>query len=187
MCGKRNQSNKVNREVVKDYENKLAAKVKSDSKNFYKYVRSRQRKKDRVGPITDNKGRVLIKDEEVAKAINKYFGSVYEKEEGGAISVASTIFKGGDEHQLRDVTFTKERVIKELEKLRMDKSPGIDAMHPKIIKELKEELGEVLADIMRKSMITGDCINGPRTGQCSSMSTNVLHCTWEKARSSNTT
>jgi len=28
-------------------------------------------------------------------------------------------------------------------------------MHPKIIKELREELGEVLADIMRKSMITG--------------------------------
>src|SRR6218665_3361425 len=32
----------------------------------------------------------------------------------------------------------------------------IDAMHPKIIKELREELGEVLADIMRKSMITGE-------------------------------
>ena len=89
------------------------------------YVRSRQRKKDRVGPITDNQGRVLIKDEEVAEAISKYFGSVYEKEEGGDVPVAATMFKGGDEHKLRDVTFTKERVIKELEKLRTDKSPGL--------------------------------------------------------------
>src|SRR6218665_3533106 len=51
---KRNQSNKANREAAKDYENKLAANVKRDSKSFYKYVRSRTRKKDRVGPITDN-------------------------------------------------------------------------------------------------------------------------------------
>src|SRR6218665_223801 len=46
---KRNLSNRANRKAVKDYENKLAANVKSDSKSFYKYVRSRQRKKDRVG------------------------------------------------------------------------------------------------------------------------------------------
>ena len=64
------------------------------SKSFYKYVRSRQRKKDRVGPITDNQGRVLIKDEKVAEAISKYFGSVYEKEEGGDVPVAATMFKG---------------------------------------------------------------------------------------------
>jgi len=38
---------------------------------------------------------------------------------------------------LRAVTFTKERAIKELEKLRTDESSGIDAMHPKIIKELR--------------------------------------------------
>ena len=31
---KRNQSNRANREAVKDYENKLAANVKSDSKSF---------------------------------------------------------------------------------------------------------------------------------------------------------
>ena len=68
------------------------------------------------------------------------------------------MFKGGDEHKLRDVTFTKERVIKELEKLGTNKSPGIDAMHPQKMKELREELGEVLANIMRKSMLTGEIL-----------------------------
>ena len=70
------QSNKANREAVKDYENKLAENVKSDNKSFYKYVRSRPRKKDRVGPITNNQRRVLINDEEVTEAIYQYFGSV---------------------------------------------------------------------------------------------------------------
>jgi len=69
-----------------------------------------------VEPIPDNQGRVIIKDEEVAEAINKYFGSVYEKEEGGAVPIAATVFQGGNEHKLRDVTVTKKRVTKELEK-----------------------------------------------------------------------
>src|SRR6218665_1117736 len=90
---------------IEDYENKLAANVKSDSKSFYKYVRSRQRKKDMVEPIIDNQ--ILIKDEEVAEAINKFWVILRKGR------VASTMFKGGDEHKLRDVTFTKER---ELEK-----------------------------------------------------------------------
>jgi len=51
-------------------------------------------RKDRVGPITDNEGRAIIKDEEVAEAINKYFWSVYEKEGGGAFPIAATIFRG---------------------------------------------------------------------------------------------
>src|SRR6218665_2400836 len=64
---KRNQSNRPNREAVKDYENNLAANVKSDSKSFYKYVRSRQRKKDRVGTIPNTPRRALTKEEEVAE------------------------------------------------------------------------------------------------------------------------
>ena len=56
---------------MKDYENKLVANVKSDSKSFYKYVRSRQRMKDKVGPITDNQGWVIINDEGVAEEISK--------------------------------------------------------------------------------------------------------------------
>ena len=55
-------------------ENKLAANVKSDNKSFYKYARSRQKRKDKVGLITDNRGRAIIKNEEVAEAINKYLG-----------------------------------------------------------------------------------------------------------------
>ena len=66
------------------------------------YVRSRQRRKDR----TDNQKRVIIQDEEVAEAINKYFGSVYEKEDGGAVGlpiaaeVPAEIFPRGGKHTL---------------------------------------------------------------------------------------
>src|ERR1043165_8473690 len=46
----RNESNNANKKAVQDYERKLAAnvkKLKKDSKSFYEYVRSRQKKRDR--------------------------------------------------------------------------------------------------------------------------------------------
>jgi len=77
---KQTQADMTNREAGNDHENKLAANVKSDS--FYKSAMSRKRRNDdRVEPITDNQRRVIINDEEAAEAINKYFGSVYEKDE----------------------------------------------------------------------------------------------------------
>lgn len=56
------------------------------------------------------------------------------------MAATTCMFRGGDEHKLMDITFSEERVIMELEKLCMGKSPGIDAMHPKIIKKVREEL-----------------------------------------------
>lgn len=64
---------------MKDYESKLA--VKSDSKVYTSIMRSRQRKKDRAGPISDDQTRAIINDTEVTVAQNRYFSYVYEKEE----------------------------------------------------------------------------------------------------------
>lgn len=53
---------------------------------------------------------------------------------------------GGDEHNLTDIMFTKESVIKGLKILRTDKCAEIDATHTHIIKGVREEIGGVLAD-----------------------------------------
>lgn len=153
---KRNRSNQANREAVHEFESKLATNVKNDSKSFYKYVRSRQQKKDRVGPLANAQGRVIIDDEETAEELNNYFGSVFSQEEVGNIPEAVKMFSGGDEHTLNDIIFTKEKVIKELERLQIGKSPGIDAVHPRVLKEVRVELGEVLANIMNRSLLTGE-------------------------------
>ena len=43
-----------------------------------------------------------------------------------------------------------------MESLKEDKSPGNDAMHPKFLKEVSEELGGILSHIMEQSMKTGE-------------------------------
>ena len=44
------------RKSKRNYEHKLAQNIKSDSKSFYAYVRSKQNVRDRVGPLEDNAG-----------------------------------------------------------------------------------------------------------------------------------
>ena len=44
------------RKSKRNFEHKLAQNIKSDSKSFYAYVRSKQNVRDRVGPLEDNAG-----------------------------------------------------------------------------------------------------------------------------------
>ena len=44
------------RKSKRNFEHKLAQNIKSDSKSFYAYVRSKQNVRDRVGPLEDNSG-----------------------------------------------------------------------------------------------------------------------------------
>src|SRR6218665_310773 len=57
---------------------------------------------------------------------------------------------------LTQIIFTKENVVEQLKRLKTDKSPEIDELHPKFLHEVREEIGETLALIFNKSMQTGD-------------------------------
>ena len=54
--------NAATNEVTKskrNFEHKLAQNIKSDSKSFYAYVRSKQNVRDKVGPLEDNAGNII--------------------------------------------------------------------------------------------------------------------------------
>ena len=50
--------------------------------------------------------------------------------------------------------------MEQLKRLKTDKSPGIDELHPKFLQEVREEIGEALALIFNKSMQTWRCTTG---------------------------
>src|SRR5215469_9414115 len=60
--------------IITDFESKLADKIKSDSKSFYAYFRSKQRSKDKGGPLKDSLGKIITDNEEAANTLNTYFG-----------------------------------------------------------------------------------------------------------------
>ena len=54
--------NAATNEVIKSkryFEHTLAHNIKSDSKSFYAYVRSKQNVRDKVGPLEDNAGNII--------------------------------------------------------------------------------------------------------------------------------
>jgi ribonuclease P/MRP protein subunit RPP40 len=153
---KLNKSNSTNRSAKRNYEKKLAGDVKSNSKSFFAYVRSKQRTKDKVGPLKDNLGKVIEDDQETANLLNNYFSSVFTIEDCGNIPEPLKVFKGKfEEEGLMNIKITSELVENKLKSLKVDKCPGLDGIHPKMLFELRKEIAGPLAKLYNASLDSG--------------------------------
>ena len=68
-----------------NFEVKLAAKIKEDKKSFYAYLRSRTKTRTSHGPICSPDSSSPLSDKETANEFNKYFSSVFTKEDTSSI------------------------------------------------------------------------------------------------------
>jgi len=60
------------RKARKTFDRKLALDVKSNPKSFYRYVHSRTKTKDRVGPLKDSAGNVVNDDKSMCEILNNF-------------------------------------------------------------------------------------------------------------------
>uniref|UniRef100_K7EYU7 Reverse transcriptase domain-containing protein n=1 Tax=Pelodiscus sinensis TaxID=13735 RepID=K7EYU7_PELSI len=88
----------------------------------------------------------------MAEMLNDFFVSVFTEKSGGVPNVVNT---SRERVSLED-KIHKEQVKNHVGKLDVSKSPGPDEMHPRILKELIEEVSEPLAMIFEKSWQTGE-------------------------------
>lgn len=153
--GKRNAANTAVKAAIKDYEHKLASNIKVDSKSFYAYARNKQKSRGSIGPILNSLGELTTEDLEMAESFNDYFASVFTQENLLNCPVPEKLFLGSAEEEARDITITKEEIIEQLRRLKIDKSPGPDDLHPKFLHEVRHEIGECLAQIMNESLKSG--------------------------------
>ena len=63
------------------YEKDLTAKIKTDNKLFWGYVRSKTKTKTAVSNLTNSLGGLSKNDQETADILNDFFASVFELEE----------------------------------------------------------------------------------------------------------
>ena len=68
------------RKSKRNFEHKLAQHVKSNSKSFYAYGRSKQNVRGRVGPLVDNDGNIITQGVLMAEELNIHFSSVFTRE-----------------------------------------------------------------------------------------------------------
>ena len=88
------------------FEKKLAGNIKNYSKSFYVYVRSKQKVRDKVGPLENNRGNIISDGFQVAEVLNEYFSSVYTTEDISSLPVPITKFEGNTSEHLGQLFVT---------------------------------------------------------------------------------
>jgi hypothetical protein len=151
-----NFATSVFKQAKKDFEVKLAGKIKTDSKSFYSYVRSKSKTKDKVGPLTDDKGTITTDNTAMCKILNEFFSSVFTDESLYPILPdIQEVFKEDHSKKLLDLGVTDNMVLNRLLKLKPNKAPGLDKLVPKILVEAASYVSKPLCMIFNRSINTG--------------------------------
>ena len=140
------------RKAKRNFEHKLAQNIKSDSKSFYAYVRSKQNVRDKVGPLEDNAGNIITEGCLMAEELNVHFSSVFTREDTSSLPVPETKFNGSEEEKLGQLVVTPEVVASKINNMKENKSPGVDGLSPKILKETVEQISKPLAHVFNMSL-----------------------------------
>ena len=143
------------RKSKRNFEHKLAQHIKSDSKSFYAYVRSKQNVRDRVGPLEDNAGNKITQGILMAEELNMHFSSVFTREDTSSLPVPETKFEGSEGERLGQLVVTPEVVANKINNMKENKSPGVDGIAPKILKETVEQICTPLAHVFNMSLQEG--------------------------------
>jgi Reverse transcriptase (RNA-dependent DNA polymerase) len=121
------------------------------------YVRSKQRTKVTVGPLKNQSGEIITDNKIAADVMNKYFASVFTVEDLMNIPEPVKILKSNSELDiLKDIDIREQDVRSKLESLKVNKSPGPDDIHPKLLYELRNELVSPLTNMFNISIKSGE-------------------------------
>lgn len=146
---------KENKIAKQNFEEKSVNNIKKDSKSFYAYVSSKKRANNKVGPLRDSAGNILNENKLNADLLNKYFSSVFTKENLHSIPSPVNIFNENNDQVLDTINITEEIVLEKLNKVNVNKSQGPDQIHAKILFELRNEIVKPLTKLFKLSLDSG--------------------------------
>ena len=127
--------------------------IKNDNKSFYAYARSKQKVRDKVGPLENNRGNIISDGFQMAGVLNEYFSSVFTTED--ISSLFFTKFEGNKSEHLGQLFVTPEMIANKIKKMKDNKSPGVDGIPPKLLKEIVEQISTPLGKVFNLSLEEG--------------------------------
>ena len=142
------------REVIKckaDFEVKLAANIKTDSKIFYSYANSKQHCRDTIGPLVRSDGNTTKDDHDTCNILNNFFSSVFTREHTDFIPD----FESRTEDSIIDLVITNKDIIAALGKLKPNKSSGIDNLPSNFLINVSNSIVTPLCLLFNLSLQTG--------------------------------
>ena len=147
----RNQVTRETRKAKKQKEIKVAKDAKVNPKAFFQYVNNKLKPKDNISNLLKEDGTLTTNDQEKSEVLNKFFASVFTFEDTEDVPV----FTCDNDHNIFDIFIDNPDMGSALKFLNVNKSPGPDGLHPRILSELHSELSKPLASLFNKTMI--DC------------------------------
>ena len=153
--------NKVKSEMgklLRQEQEKISVDCKKNPKIFWQYINKRNKSKTNVGDLkwqNSNGSEMLAQDDkEKAQALQEFFSSVYTTETD---DVSERLLNRIDDNITKSIDFvlTQEDIYASLAKLKINKSPGPDQLHPRILYETRDVITYPLFLIFNKSLETG--------------------------------
>jgi len=147
------EASKAIRKARRDFEKVLAADIKADKKSFFAYVRNKAKSTVSAGPLVDTSGNILQSPEENVEEFNRFFASVFTKENVESLPEMGSSKAGA--WALLDIDISEEIVMKKLKMLRQDKAGGPDELIPRLLIMIHEEICYPLTLLFKKSLTEG--------------------------------
>ena len=138
------------RKQIRNFEADIANTSKHNCKVFWKYVNSKLKTKIKVPDLKTDQHNTTASEQEKVNLLNDFFKSVF-----GEVDISEVL--GSDAEwqfvglQLTDIQFTEEKVRNLLNNLNTSKAAGPDDIHPRILKELSNEIAYPILLIFRSS------------------------------------
>ena len=151
----RRSANRVKAEVrkaVRTFEKRIAMEAKKNPKAFFSYARSKMKTRTGISDLEYPDGRIAHTDVEKAELLNAFFSDVFTKE---YLATIPTLDQRAYREPLRDITINDDMVAAVLGRLKPNKSPGDDGLHPLVLVELKNEMATPLRMIFTRSLYEG--------------------------------
>ena len=150
------------KQAKRRYEEDIAADSRTNAKKFFRYINNKKHIRSGIGPLKDNAGTLVTDDQKMANLLNDYFSSVFTPtvEAGHTTTNDATneIDNAPDvapEQTLHNLEITAEEVLRAIDDMKTNKSPGPDNIYPKVLKETKNEIANTLKTIFNLSLHQG--------------------------------
>ena len=81
-----------------------------------------------------------------------HFSSVFTREDTSSLPLPETKFNGSERERLGQLVVTPEVVASKINNMKENKSPGVDGISPKILKEIVKKISTPLANVFNMSL-----------------------------------
>ncbi len=147
----RREVKKQVKQAKKEYEVNIAKESATNPKLFYRYINKKKNIKSGIGPLVSEDGHQIDDNKGIATTLNNFFSSVFTQRCSNPLPEATL----STPHSISDLIITESEVLKQLDELKTNKSPGPDRFYPTVIKQVKHEIAKPLAQIFNKSLQSG--------------------------------